>query len=72
MNKRLSDAISRLNELPEERQDAIAVLLLDYLDSEEADVALTPAQIAELDRRLKDNDFAGEDEANEFFGRLKA
>lgn len=72
MNKRLSDAISRLNELPEERQDAIAVLLLHYLDSEEADVALTPAQIAELDRRLKDNDFAGEDEANEFFSRLKA
>jgi hypothetical protein len=72
MNKRLSEAISRLNELPEDRQQAAAVLLLDFLDNEETEVALTPEQLAELERRLDDNDFASDEEAAAFFARLKA
>jgi len=72
MNKRLSDAISRLNELPEDRQEAVAELLLDYLDHEEVNIELTTEQIAELDRRLNDDDFASEDEVKAFFASLKA
>jgi hypothetical protein len=72
MNKRLSEAISRLNELPEDRQQAAAVLLLDFLDNEETEVVLTPEQLAELERRLDDNDFASDEEAAAFFARLKA
>jgi hypothetical protein len=72
MNKRLSEAISRLGDLPEDRQQAAAVLLLDFLDNEDAEIELTPEQLAELDRRLDDNDFASEEEAEAFFARLKA
>lgn len=72
MNKRLSEAISRLSDLPEDRQQAAAVLLLDFLDNEDAEIELTPEQLAELDRRLDDNDFASEEEAEAFFARLKA
>jgi putative addiction module component (TIGR02574 family) len=72
MNKRLSDAISRLNELPEDRQEAVAELLLDYLDHEEVNIELTAEHIAELDRRLNDDDFASEDEVKAFFASLKA
>jgi len=72
MNKRLSEAISRLGELPDERQQAAAVLLLDFLDNEDAQIELTPEQLAELDRRLDDDDFASDEEAEAIFARLKA
>jgi len=72
MNKRLSEAISRLDELPDDRQQAAAVLLLDFLDNEDAEIELTPEQLAELDRRLDNNDFASEEETEALFARLKA
>ncbi len=71
MNKRLSDAISRLNELPEDRQEAVAALLLDYLDQEEPDIELTPEQIAEIEAAMNDNDFATDEEVEAFFAQLK-
>jgi hypothetical protein len=71
MNKQLSEAISRLNDLPEDRQQAAAILILDFLDNQDAEAALTPEQFAELDRRLDDNDFVTQEEAEAFFARLK-
>jgi hypothetical protein len=72
MNKRLSDAISRVRELPDDRQEAVAVILLDFLDHQDAGFELTQEQIAELDRRLDANDIASDDEVKDFFARLKA
>jgi hypothetical protein len=70
MNKRLSDAIARISELPEEQQQA-AALLLDFLDRDEAEIDLTPEQIAEIDRRLEENDVASDEEVRAFFDRMK-
>jgi hypothetical protein len=70
MNKRLDEAITRLRELPEERQQAAAVLLLDFLDHDE-DIELTAEQIAEIERRLADDDIATDEEVMAFFERLK-
>jgi hypothetical protein len=72
MNKRLSEAISRVRELPDERQQAAAVLLLDFLNNECAEIQLTPEQVAELDRRLDQDDFASDEEVQSFFARFKA
>lgn len=61
MNKQLDGAISRLRELPEERQQAAAVLVLDFLEHDDGDV-LTTEQIAEIERRLdEDGDAMSED-----------
>ncbi len=70
MNKQLSDAIVRLKELPEERQEAAASLLLDFLDHGD-DFELTPEQIAEIERRLDSNDVATDEEVKAFFERMK-
>jgi len=70
MNKQLNDAIVRLKELPEERQEAAASLLLDFLDHSDA-FELTPEQIAEIERRLESNDVATDEEVEAFFGRMK-
>jgi hypothetical protein len=70
MNKRLDEAISRLRELPEERQQAAAVLLLDFLDHG-GDFELTPEQIAEIEAALADeDDVASDEEVEAFFARL--
>jgi hypothetical protein len=70
MNKQLSEAIARLNELPDERQEAAAALLLDFLDRD--DFELTPEQLAEIERRLEKDDIATDEEVKAFFGRMKA
>jgi hypothetical protein len=72
MNKRLSEAISRISELPDDRQQAAATVLLDFLESENAENLLTPEQIAELERRLDDADYASDEEVQAFFARFKA
>jgi hypothetical protein len=70
MNKNLSDAIARLASLPEEQQQAAAALLLDFLDRDE-DLQLTPEQIAEIERRLEENDIATDEEVKAVFQRTK-
>jgi hypothetical protein len=72
MNSKLSDAIARVRELPQEQQDAAADLLFDFLEHEGPEAGLTPEQIAELDRRLDENDVASDEEVKAFFGRFKA
>ena len=71
MNKRLDEVLTRviLRELPEEEQNDIAQLLQDYLNQE--DVELTPEQIAEIERRLSDEEpYASEEEVRAVFDRL--
>lgn len=68
MNKRLNDAIAQVSELPDERQEAAAVLLLDFLKGDEYE--LTPDQIAEVRRRLEADNVATDAEADEFFKRM--
>jgi hypothetical protein len=70
MNKRLEDAITRLKSQPEERQQEAAEILFDFLEQE--DVHLSPEQIAEIERRLAENDVATDEEVKAFFERLKA
>jgi hypothetical protein len=70
MNKRLDDAISRLKSLPDDRQVEAAELLLNFLD-DGSDVHLTPEQIAEIERRLGDDEpYATEAEVEATFDRL--
>jgi hypothetical protein len=70
MNKHLDEAIHRLRDLPEDRQQAAAALLLDFLDHDPTD-DLTPEQIAEIERRLAEDDIATEEEVTAFFHRMK-
>jgi guanylate kinase len=72
MNKRLEDAIARLKSQPEERQQEAAEILLDFLEQDSADVYLSPEQIAEIERRLEEDDVATDEEVKAFFERLKA
>ena len=69
MNKKLSEAIARVSELPEERQKAAAELLLEFLDQEE--IELTPEQIAQIEQALADDDIATDQEVEAFFARFK-
>jgi hypothetical protein len=69
--KELGDVIARLGDLPEDRQQAAAVLLLDFLEGTD-DIVLTPEQLAEIERRLEDEDFATDDEVRAFFDRMRA
>ena len=67
----MGDVIARLGELPEERQQAAAVLLLDFLDRTDDDIILTPEQLAYIERSLEDEDFATDDEVRAFFDRIR-
>ncbi|MBX9776385.1 MAG: hypothetical protein K2Y71_18550 [Xanthobacteraceae bacterium] len=71
MNKRLEDAILQLKSQPEERQQEAAELLFDFLERD-AGVYLSPEQIAEIERRLEEDDFATDEEVRAVFDRLKA
>jgi NADH:ubiquinone oxidoreductase subunit E len=72
MNEQLSKAITKLGELPEDRQQQAALLLLDFIEQEENGIELTPEQIAEVEEALSDDEpFATEAEAKAFFDRLK-
>jgi hypothetical protein len=71
MNKRLEDAITRLKSQPEERQQEAAEILFDFLE-QDTDIHLSPEQIAEIERRLEEDDVATDEEVRTFFERLKA
>jgi len=71
MNKRLNEAIDRLRSLSDDRQNEIADLLIDVLDHEADDIILTPAQIAEIERALSDDEpYASDAEVRAVFDRL--
>lgn len=70
MIKELDDVIARLGGLSEERQQAAAVLLLDFLEGHD-EIVLTPEQMAEIERSLEDEDFATDDEVRAFFERTR-
>jgi len=69
MNKRLDEVLTRVKALPEEQQSQIADLLSDYLD--QGEIHLTTEQIAEIERRLSDDEpFASDEEVRATFDRL--
>ena len=70
MNRQLSEAIARVTELPDDRQQAAAALLLDFLERDPEN-ELTNEQIAEIERRLTENDVATDAEVKAFFDRMK-
>jgi len=71
MNKLPSDAIARVTELPDERQEAAATLLFEFLDGADEDFELTPEQIVEIERRLDEDEIASDEEVKVFFDRTK-
>lgn len=73
MNKQLDEAISRLRQLPEERQQAAAVMILDFLEYGEDEI-LTAEQWAEVERRLdeEENEIAVGEHAKAFSDPFKA
>jgi hypothetical protein len=71
MNKQLDEAISRLRALPEERQQAAALLLLDFLEHDENDIELSPEQMAEIEAALAEDDNATDEEVEAFFTRSR-
>jgi hypothetical protein len=69
MNKRLDDVLTRVRALPDEQQDEIAELLLDFLEHE--DIQLTPEQIAEIKLGLSDSEpYASDAEVQAVFRPL--
>jgi len=56
MTKLLEKAISRLKQLPEERQDALADILLQLADDEPYVSLLTPEQQAEVQLAIQEAD----------------
>ncbi len=72
VNKHLDDAITQVKTLPEERQREAAELLFEFLDLQNTDIQLTPEQIAEIERRLSDDEpYATDEEVRDVFARLK-
>jgi hypothetical protein len=69
MSKLLEKAISRVRELPEERQEALAELMLDFADHPE-EWALTDAQLADVEfakQEAREGKFASEQEMAEIW-----
>ncbi len=71
MNKQLDDAITRVRTLPDEQQREAAQILLEFLDLQDSDMRLTPEQIAEIERRLSDDEpYAIGEEIRDLCARL--
>ena len=56
MNKRLDEAFTKVKALADEHQQEVAELLFEYIEAREAGTWLTPEQIAEIERRLADDE----------------
>jgi hypothetical protein len=56
MTHLLRQAIEKAASLPAARQDELASMLLTAIESEHSSLALTPAQIAEVEARLSSPD----------------
>jgi len=71
VNKQLDDAITRVRTLPDEQQREAAQILLEFLDLQDSDMRLTPEQIAEIERRLSDDEpYATGEEIRDLCARL--
>ena len=71
MNKHLNEAIERVRTLPDDRQREAAEILFDFVDDQNREVYLTPEQIAEIERRLADDEgFLSDEEARAAIDRL--
>jgi hypothetical protein len=71
VNKQFNDAIERVKSLPDDRQREAAEILLDFVEDQNRDVLLTQEQIAEIERRLGDDEpFASDEEARAVIDRL--
>ena len=71
MNKHLNDAIERVKTLSDDRQREAAEILLDFVEDHDRDVHLTQEQIAEIERRLADDEgFASDEEVRAVIDRL--
>jgi hypothetical protein len=71
MNKRLEEAIARVYELREDRQEAAALLLLAFLENRDLWLELTPEQIAMVDARTDEDDCATPEDVEAFFAKFK-
>ncbi len=71
MIKQLDEAVSRLRDLPEDQQEAAAVLLFDFLEHKDDEIGLSLEQIAEIERRLAEDDVATDEEVQSFFDKIK-
>jgi phage-related protein len=56
MTKLLQDAIEKLKELPESRQNELAVALIEVAEGDQGDYRLTDEQVAEVRRRRANPD----------------
>jgi hypothetical protein len=71
MNKRLEDALTQIRKLSDDEQSAAAELLFEYLEAQKQDVWLSPAQVAEIERRLSEKKpHATAEEVRATFDRL--
>jgi ABC-type iron transport system FetAB ATPase subunit len=69
MNKRLDEALTKVKALSEDEQREAAEILFQYVEAREAGTWLTREQIAEIERRLEEDDIATDDEVRVAFGR---
>lgn len=71
MNKHLDEAVARLKALPNDRQREAAEILWEFVEDQNTDVHLTPEQIAEIERRLSDDEpFASDEQVRALLDRL--
>lgn len=71
MSDRLDEAIAKVRQLPEDRQEEAADMLLDLVEHDPAQYRLSDAQLAEVRRRLAEPpDYASDAEVEEAFDRL--
>jgi hypothetical protein len=71
MNRHLDDAIAQVRSLSDEGQREAAALLFEFLDQQKSDIRLTPEQVAEIERRLGDDEpFASDQEVRDLYARL--
>ena len=68
MIERLEEAIAKLRELPRDRQDEAAELLLSVVEEDSDSPRLTPQQAAEVERRHGEApQYAPHEEVRAFF-----
>ncbi|HSI39575.1 MAG TPA: hypothetical protein VLA00_03385 [Xanthobacteraceae bacterium] len=72
MTRLMQDVIARLEALPADEQDAMAAEILALIEADDA-VALSPEQVAEIERRiLEDAPALSEEETRAFLRSLGA